>query len=252
MELLHLVHQLRLLYLQPGSRNSKADALSRQFRQEPAGTSMAEPILPPARIIGMVTWEVEDQIWAALCSNRGPRCRPPNKLFVPRELRPKCLTGGTPAFFPAIRDSSAHSPSSLGGSVGRLWLWTPVSLLPLAQNALATSLPTDRRRAFCAPYLCPAVPGPTSRRTSSLDSPYPETPLFFRVNVVKQHGIPMDTVSDRGPQFTSRVWQTFCKGIGSMVNFKSGYHPQISGQAERTNQCVETMVRCVAAHQPAS
>ncbi|XP_061907774.1 uncharacterized protein LOC133652739 [Entelurus aequoreus] len=42
-----------------------------------------------------------------------------------------------------------------------------------------------------------------------------ETADLLTTHIVRQHGIPVDIVSDRGPQFTSRVWRNFCKGIGA-------------------------------------
>ncbi|XP_056894925.1 uncharacterized protein LOC130529048, partial [Takifugu flavidus] len=71
-------------------------------------------------------------------------------------------------------------------------------------------------------------------------------------HVVRLHGIPLDVVSDRGPQFTSKVWQAFCKGIGATVSLSSGYHPQSNGQAERANQALEAALRCVTTSNPAS
>ncbi len=40
-------------------------------------------------------------------------------------------------------------------------------------------------------------------------------------------------VSDRGPQFTSRVWTAFCQQLNINVSLTSGYHPQSNGQVER-------------------
>ena len=71
-------------------------------------------------------------------------------------------------------------------------------------------------------------------------------------HVVRLHGIPVDIVSDRGPQFTSKVWQTFCKGIGATVSLTSGYHPQSNGQAERANQSMEDTLRCFCHRHPSS
>ena len=70
--------------------------------------------------------------------------------------------------------------------------------------------------------------------------------------VVRLHGIPQDIASDRGPQFTSRVWQAFCRGIGATVSLSSGYHPQTNRQAERANQVLEATLRCVTTSNPAS
>ncbi|KAK3565999.1 hypothetical protein QTP86_024205 [Hemibagrus guttatus] len=50
------------------------------------------------------------------------------------------------------------------------------------------------------------------------------------------YGLPEDIVSDRGPQFTSQVWQAFCNQLGLNISLSSGYHTQSNGQAERLNQ----------------
>uniref|UniRef100_A0A3B3HG52 Gypsy retrotransposon integrase-like protein 1 n=1 Tax=Oryzias latipes TaxID=8090 RepID=A0A3B3HG52_ORYLA len=66
------------------------------------------------------------------------------------------------------------------------------------------------------------------------------------------HGLPQDIVSHRGPQFTSKVWNAFCRAIGATARLSSGYHPQTNGQTERANQDLEAALRCVAASHPAS
>ena len=79
-----------------------------------------------------------------------------------------------------------------------------------------------------------------------------ETADLLISHVVRLHGIPLDIVSDRGPQFTSRVWQAFCRGIGATVSLSSGYHPQTNGKAERANQALEATLRCVTTSNPTS
>ncbi|KAI5086475.1 hypothetical protein C0J45_23993, partial [Silurus meridionalis] len=59
------------------------------------------------------------------------------------------------------------------------------------------------------------------------------------------YGLPEEIVSDRGPQFTSRVWRAFFRLLGVSVNLSSGYHPQSNGQAERL-----TPFQCVLGFQP--
>lgn len=54
------------------------------------------------------------------------------------------------------------------------------------------------------------------------------------------HSIPVDMVSDGGPQFISQFWKEFCNLLGISVSLSSGSHPQIPGQLERTNQDIET------------
>ncbi|KAK3520957.1 hypothetical protein QTP86_016410, partial [Hemibagrus guttatus] len=48
-------------------------------------------------------------------------------------------------------------------------------------------------------------------------------------------------MSDRGPQFTSRVWRAFFKHLG--VSLSLGYHPQTNGQTERKIQEVSRFLR---------
>ncbi|KAK3541220.1 hypothetical protein QTP86_016808 [Hemibagrus guttatus] len=56
-------------------------------------------------------------------------------------------------------------------------------------------------------------------------------------------GIPEDIVSDRGPQFMSRVWRAFLTRLGVAVNLSSGYHPQTNGQTERKIQEISRYLR---------
>ncbi|KAK3519678.1 hypothetical protein QTP70_000225 [Hemibagrus guttatus] len=62
-------------------------------------------------------------------------------------------------------------------------------------------------------------------------------------HVFRNFGLPEDIVSDRGPQFTSRVWGALCGRLGIGVSLSSGYHPQSNGQAERLNQEIGRFLR---------
>lgn len=66
------------------------------------------------------------------------------------------------------------------------------------------------------------------------------------------HGVPTDTVSDRGPQFTSQVWRAFSKAAGVTAHVSSGYHPQSIGQTEQLNQDLESALPCVTSPYPVS
>ncbi|KAL0149040.1 hypothetical protein M9458_055655, partial [Cirrhinus mrigala] len=61
--------------------------------------------------------------------------------------------------------------------------------------------------------------------------------------VFRFYSLPEDILSDRGPQFTSRVWASFCKLLNINVSRTSGYHPQSNGQAERLNQELTRFLR---------
>ncbi len=63
-----------------------------------------------------------------------------------------------------------------------------------------------------------------------------ETAEHLCNQVFRFYGLPEDIVSDRGPQFTSRLWAAFFKALEVNISLTSGYHPQSNGQAERLNQ----------------
>ncbi|KAK3553679.1 hypothetical protein QTP70_006886 [Hemibagrus guttatus] len=62
-------------------------------------------------------------------------------------------------------------------------------------------------------------------------------------HVFRNFGLPEDIASDRGPQFTSRVWGSLYAQLGIGVSLSSGYHPQSNGQAERLNQEIGRFLR---------
>ncbi|GKD08341.1 reverse transcriptase domain-containing protein, partial [Tanacetum coccineum] len=64
--------------------------------------------------------------------------------------------------------------------------------------------------------------------------------------IVARHGIPVSIISDHDSHFTSRVWQSLHKALGTQLNQSNAYHPQTDGQSERTIQTLEDMLRaCV-------
>ncbi len=79
-----------------------------------------------------------------------------------------------------------------------------------------------------------------------------ETAVAVIDHVFRIHGLPMDVVSDRGPQFISKFWKEFCRLLGATVSLSSGYHPQSNGQTERANQDLERVMRCLVSQNPSS
>uniref|UniRef100_A0A8C1X6N7 Integrase catalytic domain-containing protein n=1 Tax=Cyprinus carpio TaxID=7962 RepID=A0A8C1X6N7_CYPCA len=79
-----------------------------------------------------------------------------------------------------------------------------------------------------------------------------ETALAVVDHVFRLHGLPMDVVSDRGPQFVSKFWWEICKLLGATVSLSSGFHPQSNGQTERANQDLERVLRCLVSKNPSS
>ncbi|GJU29265.1 putative reverse transcriptase domain-containing protein [Tanacetum coccineum] len=72
------------------------------------------------------------------------------------------------------------------------------------------------------------------------------TKLQKTSTVVSRHGVPVSIISDRDSKFTSHLWQSLNKALGTQLDMSTAYHPQMDGQSERTIQTLEDMPRaCV-------
>ena len=47
----------------------------------------------------------------------------------------------------------------------------------------------------------------------------------FYTNVFKLHGLPKSFTSDRGTQFTSKVWDHLCKNLRIDAKLSTAYYP---------------------------
>ncbi len=101
-------------------------------------------------------------------------------------------------------------------------------------------LVVDRFSKAC--HLIPASKIPTASQTDEL----------LMQKVFRIHGFPQDMVSDRGSQFTSRLWKAFGRLICSTISLSSGFNPQSNGQTERVNQEIEKTLRCLLSNNPST
>ncbi|GJR97298.1 putative reverse transcriptase domain-containing protein [Tanacetum coccineum] len=71
------------------------------------------------------------------------------------------------------------------------------------------------------------------------------TQLYLK-EIVCRHGVPISIISDRDSHFTSRLWISLQKALGTNLDISTSYHPQTDGQSKRTIQRLEDMLRaCV-------
>ncbi len=255
----------------PGHKNLKADALSRLHQPDPS-PDCPEPILSPTVFVCPIEWALDDQIRAATLDEPAPLGGPEGKSFVPTALRlalldsvHSSLGSGHPGkqrtlsllrnryWWPNMaRDVAryikgcsvcaiASTPRRL--SEGKL-VPLPIPRRPWSHLGIdfATDLPSsngfttilvviDRFSKACK--LIPLRGLPTALETAE---------ALFQL-VFRNFGIPEDIVSDRGPQFTSRVWHAFFRLLGVTVSLSSGYHPQSNGQTERKIQEIGRYLR---------
>ncbi|GKB03638.1 putative reverse transcriptase domain-containing protein [Tanacetum coccineum] len=66
---------------------------------------------------------------------------------------------------------------------------------------------------------------------------------LYTDEIVVRHGVFVSIISDHDARFTSHLWQTFQKALGTRLDMSTAYHPQTDGQSERTIQMLEDMLR---------
>ncbi|KAL0195066.1 hypothetical protein M9458_008638, partial [Cirrhinus mrigala] len=254
------------------SYNIRADALSR-MHDHPETSETPVNIIPEhiiIIIINPIEWSAPPVV--ATPEPRPPPGCPPGRQFVPRTQRIALIhsthtslgTGHPGAnntltllserfWWPAMaRDvrqyiqgckecAMSKSPRHLpAGKLhplpvpNRPWSHLGVDFmtdLPSSDGNTCILVIIDRFSKFCC--LIPLKGLPTALETA-------ET-LFN--HVFRYYGIPEDIVSDRGPQFISRVWRLFFRLLGVTISLSSGYHPQTNGQTERKIQEVGRFLR---------
>ncbi|GKA83040.1 putative reverse transcriptase domain-containing protein [Tanacetum coccineum] len=69
---------------------------------------------------------------------------------------------------------------------------------------------------------------------------------LYIIEIIARHGVPVSMISDHDSHFTSRLWQSLQKALGTQLDLSTAYHPQTNGQSECTIQTLEDMLRaCV-------
>ena len=269
-----------MLTYRPGSRNVKPDALSR-LHQPMEDIPSPDTILQPSCVVAAISWEIEAAVRGAQRDQPDPGNGPANRLFVPDSVRSQVLQwvhtsrfacqpgfnhtlsllkrnfwwatmeADTRAYVSACtvcaQSKASHRPSA--GLLRPL----PVPGRPWSHIALdfVTGLPPSQGNNTICTIVDRFSKSVHFIALSKLPSARETADLLVQ-QVFRLHGIPLDIVSDRGPQFTSQVWKEFCQSLGATVSLSSGFHPQTNGQAERANQDLEAALRCVASTNPSS
>ncbi|KAL0186270.1 hypothetical protein M9458_017940, partial [Cirrhinus mrigala] len=255
----------------PGSQNTKADALSRIHESgRPAKTP--EPVLPTSIIAAPVAWDIITEIAEAQTQDPPPEECPVNLTYVPRNLRSRVLSEVHSV------PSSGHPgiEATLHLLKNRFWWPTmrldTINFIKACAACNTAKVPRRLPAGLLQPLPVPQRPwshvavdfvtdlSPSNGYTTILSVvdrfskacrfiPLPKLPSAMKTAealcnwVFRLYGLPEDIVSDRGPQFTSRLWATFFRQLGVNVSLTSGYHPQANGQVERLNQELTRFLR---------
>ncbi|KAL0159750.1 hypothetical protein M9458_043475, partial [Cirrhinus mrigala] len=248
----------------PGSQNTKADALSRVHEPDQTPTA-TETILPTSVIVAPVAWDIMTEIAEAQILDPTPADCPDHLTYVPPNLRTQVLSEvhSTPSSGHPGIEATLHLLSN------RFW-WPSqrsdtITFIKNCPICNTTKVPRQLPAGLLQPLPAPKRPWshiavdfitdlPSSHGHTTILTvvdrfskgcrliPLPKLPTVLETaealcdTVFRFYGLPEDIVSDRGPQFTSRLWTSFFRLLGVNISLTSGYHPQANGQAERLNQ----------------
>lgn len=276
----------------PGSRNGKADALSRIFSNESTSTIPLKTIVPESKVVGVIhNKDLLEEIKEAYVTD-SLLSRPPDDVHL--VLKNKVWTHGQQLYIPEtirLKILKLVHDSKIAGHKGvqktqeflsRFFWWpnyqrdvkkyvmscdicarcktpraSPMGLLqPLSVPSrpwgsismdFIVDLPTSKGkntilvvvdRLTKAAHFIPCTGLPSAKDTADL----------VVQNVFRFHGVPDEVISDRGVQFTSKFWRSFCTSLEIDINLSTAFHPQSNGQTERTNQTLEQYLRCYICH----
>ncbi|KAL0163503.1 hypothetical protein M9458_039256, partial [Cirrhinus mrigala] len=229
-------------------------------------------IIPSTLILGPVQWDIMTEITEYQNTDPPPPECPPDRTYVPQALRNRVmqLVHNSPsAGHPGIT-ATAHLISNC------FWWptlqWDTIEFVHNCSTCNITKSSHQRPAGLLQPLPIPQRPWshiaidfvtdlPSSRNFTTIFTvidrfskacrliPLTKLPTAFETaeilmeQVFRFYGLPEDIVSDRGPQFTSRVWTAFCQHLNINISLTSGYHPESNGQVERLNQELTCFLR---------
>uniref|UniRef100_A0A803JPU4 Gypsy retrotransposon integrase-like protein 1 n=1 Tax=Xenopus tropicalis TaxID=8364 RepID=A0A803JPU4_XENTR len=273
------------LTYRPGSKNTKADALSRMFPSEADSDSTSETILQPHHFL-CVQFSLIDQIKQEC--NRNTPSEPDlvarnglfffrEKIFVPKKLRLEVVR--------TVHDAKLAGHPGIKKTIvlaKRFFWWSNlysdcVAYVKSCDICSRTKNTRSKPVGLLVPLPVPARPWGSISMDFTTDLPpskgyntifviidrltkmahfvpLPKLPSAattaetFIKEIIRLHGLPDEVVSDRGTQFTSKFWRVLCKALQIKISFSSAFHPQSSGQTERTNKTLEQYLRCFTSY----
>uniref|UniRef100_A0A803KBS3 Gypsy retrotransposon integrase-like protein 1 n=1 Tax=Xenopus tropicalis TaxID=8364 RepID=A0A803KBS3_XENTR len=251
-----------LISFRPGSKNIKADALSRSFLATESPDNPPTPIIAPERIIAPV-----------MLSDDSASACPLDKNFVSPSMVPQVLQLSHSSLL------AGHPGTKKTLDLVRRYFWWPSLVHDVSQFVSSCTVCAQQKTPRSLPCgLLTPLPVPNQPWTDIAMDFIVELPKSSEMSTIlvvvdrfskmahfiplkklpsasalakiyvkevfRLHGFPSSIVSDRGVQFVSRFWRAFCKLLKVKLNFSSAYHPQSNGQTERTNQSLEQFLRC--------
>jgi len=108
---------------------------------------------------------------------------------------------------------------------------TPTHRFEHVHIDLVGPLPPSRGHTYLLTMIDRFTRWPEAVPLSSIDTE--EVARAFLAQWVTRYGLPRTLSSDRGPQFTSLIWQAMSRLYGYELNHTTAFHPQSNGLVER-------------------
>ncbi|KAK3561329.1 hypothetical protein QTP86_030628 [Hemibagrus guttatus] len=211
----------------PGTKNSKADALSRLFQAQ-SEPSQPDLILPAAAILAPVRWSLLEEIQRACADKPPPANCPSTKVYVPLQFRQQVLQWVHEA------PSSGHPGIIRSTQLTERRFWWP-------------SFRTDVERFVrsCSTCVSRQLPEVLLEPLPTPQHPWSHLSVDFLTNLPNSGGFTtMMVVVDRfSKAFHLQVWRSLCEWLSINVSLSSGYDPQSNGQVAPLNQEIGRFLR---------
>jgi len=122
-------------------------------------------------------------------------------------------------------------------------IWQDIAMdfitgLPMTHGCSVIMVVIDRLSKFA--HLIPLLANFTAAKVAEA----------FIKQVVSIHGLLQSIVSDRDKIFTSKFWEQCCTKHGISLARSFAYHPEIDGQTEVLNRCLEMYLHCFTQENP--
>ncbi|KAG1930727.1 retrotransposable element [Pimephales promelas] len=197
----------------PGSKNIKADALSRQT-EETNSSPNPERVLGEKLLLAPVQWDVMTEIQNANVQNPAPVECPADLLFVPDAFRPRLLD--------QVHSNPSSGHPGINATIhllqNRFW-WPTLTADTITHIQNCTECQTSKSpRTLPSGLLCPL--------------PTPQRPWSH---------IAIDFITDLPNSQGNTTILTMNLNVN--ISLTSGYHPQSNGQTERLNQDIIRFLR---------
>ena len=106
---------------------------------------------------------------------------------------------------------------------------------------------SERKHRYILTVVCLATKYPEAVALKNIDA---ITVAEALVEIYSRIGIPEESLSDRGSQFTADVMKEVCRLLSIKQIFTTPFHPQCNGECERFNSTLKTILKRLCSENP--